>query len=263
MVTGDYAARGWARLPFDATLLFWARAARAAARAALADPALRARWLDCEGTWFVGVDALANDAAGRVAGGPALPEGLRAAVEAVHGPLPPLHRAQLSTVFPGYPKPRAGESTAASRYRATRDAAHVDGLLPEGPERRRHLREPHRWILGLPLTDADPEAAPLVVWEGSHAIMREAFAQALAGIAPQAWGAVDLTEAYHAARRTAFETCRRVPLPAAPGDAVLVHRLALHGVAPWGAGAKAAPEGRCIAYFRPLCADPGDWLAAP
>ncbi|WP_273521565.1 hypothetical protein [Rhodosalinus sediminis] len=263
MVRADYAARGWARLPFDAELAAWAEAARPAARAALADPALRARWLDCEGTWFVGVDALANDAEGRVAGGPALPEGLRAAVAALEGPLPPLHRAQLSTVFPGYPKPRAGESAAALRYRATRDAAHVDGLLPEGPARRRHLREPHRWILGLPLSEADAEAAPLVVWEGSHAIMRAAFAEAFAGIAPEAWGDVDVTEAYHAARRRAFETCRRVPLPARPGEAVLVHRRALHGVAPWGAGAAAAPEGRCIAYFRPLCAEPGGWLAAP
>ncbi|RBI83267.1 hypothetical protein DRV85_16690 [Rhodosalinus halophilus] len=258
----DLQARGWARLPADPGTRAWAEAALPAARAALADEGLRARWLDCEGTWFVGVDALPNDAEGRVAAGPPLPEAVRAALSALYGPVPPLHRAQLSAVFPGYPRPRAEESEAAFRYRLRRDAAHVDGLLPEGPARRRHLREPHLWILGLPLTRADPGASPLAVWEGSHAVMRRAFAAALEGVAPADWGEVDLTETYHAARREVFETCRRVTLPAAPGEALLLHRMTLHGIAPWAAGARAGREGRVTAYFRPLVADPAAWLSA-
>ncbi len=262
MVEG-LAARGWARLGPDPALAGWAAAALPAARAAVADPALRAAWLDCEGTWFVGVDALPTDAEGRLPGGPPLPRAARGPLEALLGPLPPLHPAQLSVVWPGYPRPRRGESAAAFRYRARRDAAHVDGLLPEGPERRRHLREPHAFILGLPLTEAGEGASPLVVWDGSHEIMRAAFAAALEGLAPEIWGEADLTEPYHAARRRVFENCPRVALPARPGEALLVHRLALHGIAPWEAGAAAPPEGRMIAYFRPEFDSPRRWLDAP
>ncbi|MBE0554438.1 MAG: hypothetical protein IH625_12180, partial [Rhodobacteraceae bacterium] len=45
--------------------------------------------------------------------------------------------------------------------------------------------------------------------------------------------------------------------------ATLMHRLCLHGVAPWADGAIAAPEGRVIAYFRPELASVADWLTAP
>ncbi len=74
---------------------------------------------------------------------------------------------------------------------------------------------------------------------------------------------MDVTEAYHAARREVFETCARVVVHARPGEAYLIHRLALHGVAPWRAGAKAPPEGRMIAYFRPEIGSPADWIEAP
>jgi hypothetical protein len=95
--------------------------------------------------------------------------------------------------------------------------------------------------------------------------MRRAFAEALSGIDPRDWPQVDLTETYQAARRAAFETCRRVPLAAPPGAAMLIHRMTLHGVAPWADGAEAPPEGRMIAYFRPEFPDPAraDWLTAP
>jgi hypothetical protein len=44
---------------------------------------------------------------------------------------------------------------------------------------------------------------------------------------------------------------------------MLIHRLALHGVAPWAEGAEAGPEGRMIAYFRPEFEGLGDdWLTA-
>jgi hypothetical protein len=71
----------------------------------------------------------------------------------------------------------------------------------------------------------------------------------------------DITEAYHRARREVFATCPRVVLAARPGEALLVHRLALHGISPWVAGAKAPARGRIIAYFRPCLASIGDWLA--
>ena len=45
------------------------------------------------------------------------------------------------------------------------------------------------------------------------------------------------------------------------GEAYLVHRLALHGIAPWGAGATAGE--RMVIYFRPESGDPAAWLRAP
>ena len=74
---------------------------------------------------------------------------------------------------------------------------------------------------------------------------------------------MDVTEIYHAARREAFETCRRVEITARPGEAYVVHRLALHGVAPWRDGTPAGPDGRMIAYLRPELPETGDWLALP
>jgi hypothetical protein len=210
----------------------------------------------CGGTWFVGVDALPNDPDGGI-GGVALPPAL---TDVLPWRPPGWHRAQLSTLRPGYPQPWDGESPAAVGYRRNRDAAHVDGLLPEGPERRRHLREPHAFILGLPLTEADPAAAPLVVWEGSQHLIRAALAGVLRPHPPECWAEVDLTDAYHAARRRVFAECRRVELPARPGEALLLHRLVLHGVAPWAEGAWAGPDGRMIAYFRPQFRAFEDWL---
>jgi len=257
----DIARTGWARFPYDASLSKWADAARAAALVRIAEPAHRAEWLQCQGTWFVGVDTLTNTPDGTVGAVPLTGPGYGAA-RALYGDLP-LHAGQVSVVYPGYPKPREGEGDAAFRYRLNRDAAHVDGLLPVGPARHRMLKERHAYILGLPLNDASADAAPLVIWQGSHVIMRAAFAKALSG-PPEGWGEVDLTEVYQAARREVFERCKRVALPALKGEAVLVHRLALHGVAPWGDAATAPEEGRMIAYFRPEFQGLGpDWIAAP
>ena len=254
---------GWAIFPPEERVLDWARTARAAALARMAVPGRRKAGLVCEGTWFVGLDCLPNDTDGTVADAP-LTGAARRAADAIAGPLS-LHAGQVSVVYPGYPRPRDGEGIAAFRYRQKRDAAHVDGLLPIGRGRHRMLRERHAYILGLPLTKADAGASPLVVWEGSHHLMRRAFATALADIPPRDWARVDLTEPYHAARREAFETCARVQLTAPPGAAILVHRMALHGVAPWAEGAIAPSEGRMIAYFRPEYPDTAraDWLTAP
>lgn len=262
MVT-EFFTRGWAKFGPDPRVLDWAAHALPAARAAVRDPKL-AHWHVCEGTWFVGVDALPNDETGRIGASAALCGPAVDFIETHIGPLPPLHPAQLSVIWPGYPRPREGESDAAFRYRQRRDAAHLDGLKAEGPDRRRHIAEPHGFILGLPLSECAPGAAPMVVWEGSHEILRAALTGALADHDPKDWGRVDVTEPYQVARKRVFETCRRVPLQARPGESYLLHRLSLHGVAPWEEGTGAAQEGRMIAYFRPLM--PGgaeEWLRAP
>jgi len=207
--------------------------------------------LRCGGTWAVGLDLLPNAADGAVAG-VALPW-------EVLGLAPtPLHRAQLSAVWPGYPRPSPEESDSAFRFRLTRDAAHLDGLLPVGPMRQRMVKEPHGWILGLPLGTVT--LSPLVVWEGSAEVLRAGLREALQDHPPEDWGAVDLTEAYAQARRAVFGTCRRVEVPVVAGEAVVMHRLCLHGVAPW-AGSAVGP--RVIAYFRPELASVEAWLLAP
>lgn len=258
----SFFADGYLRFSGDPAMLAWARHARQPAAAAARDPA-HAAWLRCGGTWFVGVDALPNDAAGLVAGGPPL---AGAAMDFIHDRLGlrlPLHRAQVSVCYPGYPQPSPEENPAAYGFRRNRDAAHVDGLHGEGPDKRRFLREPHAYILGITLTEQSADAAPLTVWKGSHHIMTAMFAEALRGHPPETWKDVDLTDAYQEARRRAFATCERIPLPSMPGDAVLVHRHLLHGVAPWGAAATAPPEGRMIAYFRPEFQRWRDWLDRP
>jgi hypothetical protein len=258
----EFLQRGFLRCPAEAAVLRWAEAARPAAVHAVRDPA-QAHWLRCGGTWFVGVGALGNDDQGRVGGGPALAGQAMDFIRRELNLSLPLHPAQLSVCYPGYPKPSAEESEAAFAFRLKRDAAHVDGLLAEGPDRRRFLKEPHAYVLGVALTDRSPDAAPLTVWEGSHLIMREAFTQALANHAPADWGGVDLTALYQAARRKAFAGCRRVLLPLQRGESVLLHRHLLHGVAPWGADAQAGADGRMIAYFRPEFSSLADWLSAP
>jgi hypothetical protein len=259
-MVADFATAGYARFDADPELAAWAEAVLPEARAAVRDADLRARWLTCQGTWFVGVDALANDERGAVGGSGPLAGAAIGFAERLFGRLP-LHRAQVSVVWPGYPRPREGESEAAFGFRLNRDAAHLDGLKAQGPAQQRRIDETHAWIMGIPLTASHAGASPMVVWQGSHEIMRAALLAALEGVSPVRWPEVDLTAAYVAARREVFETCPRVELSAGPGEAYVLHRLCLHGVAPWR-GAPIA-EGRMIAYFRPaLPGGAGPWLRA-
>ncbi len=255
---------GWAAFPAEPGLADWVRAVAPEAARLAEDPDLKARWLRCAGTWFAGVNALDNDASGAIEGGPPLS---CAALDFVDRRLGlgriALDRAQISVCSPGYPGRSEDESAAAWRYRLRRDAAHVDGLLPVGPERRRVAAERHGFVLGIPLSGGAPGAAPLVVWEGSHEVIRAALRDALAGTPPEHWSRVDVTEAYHAARRRCFETLARREATPPPGGATLLHRLTLHGVAPW-----TAPPGppRAVAYFRPEPDRPAGsdwWLSDP
>lgn len=252
---------GFVTLPWHGQTARWAAAAHHRATALAATPKARADWLRCAGTWFAGVDLLDNTDAGAVDGvplaGPAL------ALLAQLGLTPAAwHRAQVSILYPGYPRPREGESETAARYRARRDAAHLDGLLPVGPARKRMLREPHAFILGLPLTQTDPRAGPLVAWRGSHRILGDALRAALQPYPQEDWPNVDLSAAYQTARRACFEHCARVPLPAQPGQATLLHRHCLHGMGPWPTDLPdPGGAGRMVAYFRPQFPRLADWCA--
>ena len=259
--------RGWVRFNVDPVVLRWAQAAKPIAERAAADPAHIANWLRCGGTWFAGVNVYPNGPDGGVAGEDAPALGGRVLdfiKEALGLSGFAWDRAQISVCYPGYPQPSAEESEAASRYRLKRDAAHVDGLRRAGAERRRFLDERHGFLLGVPLEEAEPGAAPFTVWEGSHEVMRAAFQQAFAGVAPERWAEVDVTEIYHAARRRCFETLPRAEVAVSPGACYLAHRLSLHGMAPWRAPSNAPP--RSIAYFRPdpfPGASPEWWLSSP
>lgn len=242
--------KGWQRIT-GTGITEWAAAAALAAAEAVCTSTEPWR---CGGTWFVGLDALPNGPDGSIGGVPFPWDDLGLA------PVP-LHPGQLSVVRDGYPLQDAGESDAAFRFRQTRDAAHLDGLLPIGPLKQRMVKEPHAWILGIPLNAADAGASPLVVWEGSHRIMskalREAFADCTGPLADH-----DITAAYQTARKQVFATCPRVELPGQPGEAVLLHRHLIHGVAPWADGARAAPPGRMVCYFRPLMPSVEQWVSA-
>ena len=259
----SFLKNGWCRFPHDPILAEWVIQTLPSARAAVKAPE-NSGWLRCGGTWFAGVNVLKNDATGAVRGRTKL---AGEAVDFIHTTLSLMgfswDPAQVSVCYAGYPKPMASETDVAYRYRLKRDAAHLDGLLPEGPERRRHLREHHGFLLGIPMVQASADASPFVIWQGSHEIIREAFRALFDGMAPEDWGDVDATEVYHSARRKIFDACKRLEIAARPGEAYLVHRLALHGVAPWRLSAKAGPDGRMIAYFRPEIGGPADWLDAP
>ncbi len=255
----DLATRGWCRFAHDPKLAEWVAAAHPAALAASRDAQNIKDWLRCGDTWFAGVNILPNDKQGRVEDGPALQGEAIDFVHVLHGPQT-WDRAQVSVIYPGYPQPMEGETPAAFKFRRDRDAAHVDGLLPVGPDKQRHLHEPHSFVLGIPLVDTSAAASPMVVWEGSHTIIQQAFRAGLRGIESVNWPHAPLTELYQITRRQCFEQCRRVAVHARPGEAYLIHRLALHGVAPWQDGATAPPEGRMIAYFRPELSDISRWL---
>ena len=262
-LAADFFARGWCRFERDSRLLDWIEAALPAARACRQDPR-HAGWLRYQQTWFAGVNALPNDARGAVNGsGPLGGDAVDFVARELGLEGFAWDQAQVSICYPGYPRPMEGESAARFVYRRRRDAAHVDGLLREGPARRRHLREHHGFILGIPMIEFEAGAAPFVIWEGSHEIMRGVFSRRFAGLPPQAWGDEDVSEVYQQARERVFAECERVEIHARPGEAYLAHRLSLHGMAPWQDGVAAGPDGRMIVYFRPNTFGPSEWLNEP
>ena len=250
----------WCSFSFDAPVHDWVQASLSAAKQTRYLEAQQ-QWLRCGGTWFAGVNALSNDERGAIADGPPFAGAAFQFLREYLGDSPPkLEPAQVSICYPGYPQPMATESEAAFRYRVTNCAAHVDGILPEGEARRRHLREHHQFILGIPMTQYDAGAAPPVVWEGSHEIVREVLGRCFSDSPPEKWGDVDITEIYHNLRTRIFADCPRVEIVAQPGETYVIHRLALHGILPWQEGASADADGRIICYFRPETPSARDWL---
>jgi len=263
MNKSEFFETGWCQFKYDANLAHWVSQVLPHARKAIAAPE-NSQWLRCGGTWHAGVHVLPNRNDGSVGSSAKLQARV---VSFIHQSLGfevlEWDRAQVSVCYPGYPQPMESESDTAFVYRRDRDAAHVDGLLPEGPNRRRHLREYHGFILGIPLVDYSNAASPFVVWQGSHEIVRQTFVRAFEGLAVSEWGELDVTEVYHEARRQIFQRCARVEIQAKPGQAYLVHRLALHGIAPWQSGADASEDGRMVCYFRPETGGAEEWLYRP
>ena len=95
---------GWRKIGESKLIQNWSNAAHPLAVKALSESAEPLR---CGGTWAVGLDLLPNDPQGAIGGVPLPWEvlGLRPQ---------PLHRAQLSTVHPGYPQPSPDETEAMS-----------------------------------------------------------------------------------------------------------------------------------------------------
>ena len=235
---------GWAKLPYDPQLATWAGCTRTIAIEAASKRENRANWLRCQGTWFVGVDVLQDytPLAGPV---------LKATVYAVGQDEVKLGPGQISTCYKGYPKQDVNETDGMFNYRRNRDFAHLDGLKAVGPNRARKMDEFHGFILGIPLNETPPNAAPFVIWEGSHLIFRDMLEKAYAGIPPDEWHKMDITEIYQETRTEIFKICKRVEIHAHPGEAYIAHRFALHGMAAWDEELNGPDEGRIVAYFRP------------
>jgi hypothetical protein len=222
----------------------WAKHTTPQAVEAANNPENRANWLRCQGTWFVGVDVLSDYIP--------LPDPvLKAAHSAVGQDQLKWGAGQISTCYKGYPKQDTNETAPMFNYRRNRDFAHLDGLKAVGPKRARKMEEFHGFILGIPLNKTPSNAAPFVIWEGSHLIFRDMLAKAYAGVTPENWPQVDITEIYQQTRAEIFKTCKRVELHAKPGEAYIAHRFALHGMAAWDEDLDGPDEGRMVAYFRP------------
>jgi hypothetical protein len=58
MMFGD---AGWCIVPKSQAIAQWAKRRVGRQLAQIAKPKMRETWLQCEGTWFVGVDVLDND----------------------------------------------------------------------------------------------------------------------------------------------------------------------------------------------------------
>ena len=154
----------------------WVAHTLPSARQSVSDTSNR-HWLRCGGTWFAGVNILPNHHDGSVnASGPLSGDAVRFVRHQLSITDFVWDQGQLSICYPGYPQPMEGESPAAFRFRREYHAAHVDGLLPQGERRRRHLREHHGFILGIPLVEFGAGASPFSLWEGSHEMVRNAFA---------------------------------------------------------------------------------------
>jgi len=255
------ALQGWGQLPVSTELEAWQNYTLPFALQRMQAPDLQ-QWWRYQNTWFVGVNALPNDTNGALDTGPSLPTDLlKQLTDYVACTELALDQAQISACMPGYPKACADEPAASFAFRTQYYAAHLDGLRPLGPERRRHLTEQHSLILGIPLSNHLPEAGPVMVWPGSHKLIQAWLQAEFANVPEPQWLEKDLTHGYQSVRRHILETIQPEPIYTPPGGAYIIHRHAIHGQGLWPENiANVGNNGRIIAYFRPHLHKPTDWL---
>ncbi len=251
---------GWAVVEKDNLLLEWISEAKKVTKDRISSRNFDREQMRCGGTWFVGMNFLNNDYSGSLNkvtfDGKAVSSILdRYGIFFEHW-----DKAQVSICYDGYPKPGKSETEASFLYRIKKFGAHVDGILPLGETRRRYAREYHNFIFGIPLVNFNKFAAPVVVWEGSHKIMRRFLSQKLLKNSSKFWKDQDITHLYHEARREVFLHCRKKIIVVPIGGSYILHRLSLHGIMPWGKNGHAEGSNRMIAYFRPLLKEAKFWL---
>ena len=251
---------GWAVVHEDSGMSKWIVTAKKSVLKRLNSNQLDTKQFKCGGKWFVGVNFLDNDKNGRLDNFEF--DGI--AVRAIKDHFGELFKfwdkAQVSICYEGYPKPSDDETSAAFAFRKNKFGAHVDGILPIGKSKRRYAREFHTFILGIPLESYDIFAAPLVVWEGSHQIVRGYLSKKLLNTSVKSWKNIDITQTYHEARKEIFLKCRKKIIMVPAGGSYILHRLALHGVMPWKKTGDLEANSRKIVYFRPVLKAPQLWL---
>lgn len=252
----EFERKGWIKFEFDQHLEHWAKTANSEINLKLRNKEFLQNGLTCQGTWFVGVEALENDPDGSLNGVP-LRGPFKSLMESYKTCT--LHLAQVSIIFQGYPKPRGQESQSSFNFRLKRDAAHVDGLIAETPGGPRRLKEPHAYVLGIPINQAPENASPMVVWEGSHHLMSSAFKRFFSNQNLSEWENLDIREIYFETRKEVFRKCKRIVLHANVGESYMIHRHCLHGISPWDPKTVSFSEGRKIVYFRPELEKLADW----
>lgn len=125
------AETGWALFPAEDAVTRWAEHARAAALSRIAsDTAHREAWLDCEGTWFVGVDTLLNDEDGTLPDGPPLSGTAYEAARRTYGALP-LHAGRSRSPIPAIPAPARAKATPPCATAATATRPMSTGSTPK------------------------------------------------------------------------------------------------------------------------------------
>lgn len=254
----QYLQYGYCVFDQDPAVLEWVSSAIEPAYEALARYENQ-HWYRYQNTWFVGVNVLNNDAAGRINNGPVLSgEAISFIEQSLTNRPISLDQGQISVCYEGYPKADMSEPASSQDYRLRRDAAHVDGIMKRRGER--YLVEHHDYILALALNDVSASASPFVVWRGSHKLMQAALCGYLTDYAKEKWPTIPISKIYSQTRKRIFEECERIELALKPGQALVTHRHLLHGTAPWQAVNE--PEPRVLCFFRPESMTVEQWLTA-
>lgn len=253
-------ALGWEIFERDADIVQWAAEAKEIVEKKLAQKDFPQKDLRCGGTWFAGVNFLGNSTSGKLETKNLQGKIIASIMSRFRESFDEWDSAQISICYPGYPKPMASEGVAAFNYRIKKCAAHVDGILPLGNNRRRFVREHHAFIFGIPLSRFNRFASPLVIWEGSHHIILDTFHKIFSSLSSSEWPQLDVTFQYKEARKKVFATCPKKVIWVPLGGCFVLHRMCLHGISPWAKNAQAEPCGRIMAYFRPKLLCEKNWI---